>query len=535
MGQSSLFITSSPQRGRYPPESTSSGPSLVGATAAPVTTSYPFLLCTSLQNFSIQGIYYYYYYYYYYSSSLSARLSFELLQTYSTLLTCLQDPLVAVKIEIHRQPKTPSAPSPRPTPSPAARQAKKLRNNLSTCPNPLTIVIEHHLGTRNSLRTEALSPLLSPMSTTQAPSSTAEASEEVPLQAQKPTVLSSTPNHASGPSTSAQNPSSPSTELKSDKVKQNGSVASSRRSDKAEPQPSAATNPSASLGPSLARPEKKRQKGGVSGFFSFLNCCGGSRDTSDVDLQEHPVPTQRPAKAQASQQEPAKAKDVSAAESSTGESKDVSAEKIGGTPYADLKSAGEPRTEGPGKPAAPSATLGSQIPTADEQSGAGTTGPGEGIIAGQFLGSSDAPSESKSSVADGGATSKGEYTEGEKIINDRTPQQEKIDTDIEMSDAPPADHTAVPGSKGTGPPRTDTTPPLPPPPPITPQRQESPPRQTEANQINGPNEQQRWLLPPIKPEHKGRKCLILDLDETLVHSSFKVSFPRWLDITGFKV
>ena len=32
----------------------------------------------------------------------------------------------------------------------------------------------------------------------------------------------------------------------------------------------------------------------------------------------------------------------------------------------------------------------------------------------------------------------------------------------------------------------------------------------------------RPLLPPIAPQHAGRKCLVLDLDETLVHSSFKV-------------
>ncbi|KAG6896469.1 hypothetical protein C0992_008057 [Termitomyces sp. T32_za158] len=31
------------------------------------------------------------------------------------------------------------------------------------------------------------------------------------------------------------------------------------------------------------------------------------------------------------------------------------------------------------------------------------------------------------------------------------------------------------------------------------------------------------LLPPILPEHVGRKCLVLDLDETLVHSSFKAT------------
>lgn len=33
----------------------------------------------------------------------------------------------------------------------------------------------------------------------------------------------------------------------------------------------------------------------------------------------------------------------------------------------------------------------------------------------------------------------------------------------------------------------------------------------------------RPLLPPLSPKHAGRKCLVLDLDETLVHSSFKVA------------
>jgi RNA polymerase II subunit A small phosphatase-like protein len=30
------------------------------------------------------------------------------------------------------------------------------------------------------------------------------------------------------------------------------------------------------------------------------------------------------------------------------------------------------------------------------------------------------------------------------------------------------------------------------------------------------------LLPPIAPKHVGKKCLVLDLDETLVHSNFRV-------------
>ncbi|KAG2345546.1 NIF-domain-containing protein [Suillus weaverae] len=36
----------------------------------------------------------------------------------------------------------------------------------------------------------------------------------------------------------------------------------------------------------------------------------------------------------------------------------------------------------------------------------------------------------------------------------------------------------------------------------------------------GPDGEPHPLLPPVSSRHKGRKCLVLDLDETLVHSSF---------------
>lgn len=45
----------------------------------------------------------------------------------------------------------------------------------------------------------------------------------------------------------------------------------------------------------------------------------------------------------------------------------------------------------------------------------------------------------------------------------------------------------------------------------------------ESPPVFAPDQPQRFLLPPQAPEHKGRKCLVLDLDETLVHSSFKAS------------
>lgn len=61
---------------------------------------------------------------------------------------------------------------------------------------------------------------------------------------------------------------------------------------------------------------------------------------------------------------------------------------------------------------------------------------------------------------------------------------------------------------------------LPPAPPLP--AVPSPPQDAQA-----PDQpQQQWLLPPIQPHFKGRKCLVLDLDETLVHSSFKVCASR---------
>ncbi|KAI0072499.1 NIF-domain-containing protein [Panus rudis PR-1116 ss-1] len=39
--------------------------------------------------------------------------------------------------------------------------------------------------------------------------------------------------------------------------------------------------------------------------------------------------------------------------------------------------------------------------------------------------------------------------------------------------------------------------------------------------LTGPDGKPKPLLPPISPKHQGRKCLVLDLDETLVHSSLR--------------
>ena len=66
--------------------------------------------------------------------------------------------------------------------------------------------------------------------------------------------------------------------------------------------------------------------------------------------------------------------------------------------------------------------------------------------------------------------------------------------------------------------------PLPPPPPVPhPEPLKPATSLPESSTVAPPaEEKQQWLLPPIEARFKGKKCLVLDLDETLVHSSFKV-------------
>ncbi|KAM0716293.1 hypothetical protein Q7P37_007738 [Cladosporium fusiforme] len=141
------------------------------------------------------------------------------------------------------------------------------------------------------------------------------------------------------------------------------------------------------------------------------------------------------------------------------------------------------------------------------------------------------------------------------IIQDRTPEQAARDTDIEMTDAGPSLPLAtsdVPQS-----PEVETTTrerrgssssssriDLPPPPPLA-ERQihnqhtdagavagagifaagagvAAGQASHEASAVSTPEPAQKWLLPPITSQFSGKKCLVLDLDETLVHSSFKI-------------
>ena len=283
----------------------------------------------------------------------------------------------------------------------------------------------------------------------------------------------------------------------------------------------------------IASKPKAKKRGG---FLSFLNCCSAPENANTVEGGDQAVPAK---KAKVLQQKPGRQPtpvvkaNASAGESSTGESKDVGEESIGGPEYSELKSAAKPTMitrsskdkVSAEKPVAQAPTVASPAETTEPPAAAenrnqplpplpasnASLSPGVSteqkmeptpVIAGTAPPQLIEPDES---VAEQGTT-----------INDRTPQQEQADSDIAMVDAPPLT-TVVDEPSATARELTQAQVNLPPPPPRNGQDTTTP-GSTDVTS----SDKQRWLLPPLQPHFKGRKCLVLDLDETLVHSSFKV-------------
>ncbi|XP_057713701.1 CTD small phosphatase-like protein isoform X1 [Corythoichthys intestinalis] len=58
-------------------------------------------------------------------------------------------------------------------------------------------------------------------------------------------------------------------------------------------------------------------------------------------------------------------------------------------------------------------------------------------------------------------------------------------------------------------------------PPLPPEENGSPPKRDQAEVLPVPSPPAKYLLPEMKISDYGKKCVVIDLDETLVHSSFK--------------
>ena len=284
-----------------------------------------------------------------------------------------------------------------------------------------------------------------------------------------------------------------------------------------------------------ANKTKPKKKGG---FLSFLNCCSAPENAHTVEGGDQAVPAK---KAKVLQQRPGRQPtpvvkaNASAGESSAGESKEIVEEGIGGPEYSEHKPAAKPTmitrsskdkvaAEKPmpqapvpsaaetTEPSAATETRDSPLPPlpASIVSSPPEASAGQSTEAPPVIASTAPPQliEPDESVAEQGTT-----------INDRTPQQEQADSDIAMVDAPPL-ATAVeePPPPTTARELTQAQVNLPPPPPRNGQETAT----SGPSAVNTPSDKQRWLLPPLQPHFQGRKCLVLDLDETLVHSSFKV-------------
>ncbi|GAB1204073.1 hypothetical protein APSETT445_002722 [Aspergillus pseudonomiae] len=272
--------------------------------------------------------------------------------------------------------------------------------------------------------------------------------------------------------------------------------------------------------PDLREPAKVEKKSRVSSrLFAFLSCCS----SSNIDPEDTAIPakrtTRRPS-VPSTQPTPEKA-ETHQGDSSTAESKEPSYyrdEKANTTVTSDQPPSQvdeEQTVSGPDQgsqldgtvssPAQPES--GHEAPSQKEKS------EGRDIVAAQHEPSAVPPRTVTEKVEE-------PSQKPEEHVTFSVPPQ-RVDDSPAQTDESTA-KPAVPDSVGPKDEKystheeeaIDLPAELPPPPPLV-----SPGQQAE-NESH--DREQQWLLPPPQPHLRDRKCLVLDLDETLVHSSFKV-------------
>jgi RNA polymerase II subunit A small phosphatase-like protein len=304
------------------------------------------------------------------------------------------------------------------------------------------------------------------------------------------------------------------------KRRRDASKASSRRSPRNQSDsPPNAEGPKIS-GPDGDEPSKTKKKvRSSSKLFAFLICCG-SQSSDSEDLALPPKKVQPHGRQQMTLEKP----DASATNSSTAESKDPN-------PFGDEKT-------NPAVSAEISKPLVEEKPgvVVAEQAAAPASRVDETSASAGSSGSDPAPElpypqrqqvnpQEKLSTTTLVASESRETLE-KKVETDvgsssepRLPDDSRNDVDSSMPDAgadeSSEDKVKQPAQDSTVTQQPVSLPPPPPPPPPPP--------------LSAPGKQggQQWLLPAPQPHLQNRKCLVLDLDETLVHSSFKVHISKY--------
>lgn len=390
---------------------------------------------------------------------------------------------------------------------------------------------------------------------------------------------SSTTPPKSGQATVVQTETSqPNFKVNSRAGSRSGSVASSKQSRKATGTPPTASNNNTNIAniPSPPSNEKEKQpkKRVVSRFLHYLNCCSSS-DNATSDSHPQPVSTKpKGLPMRGRQPTPVVKPTPSAADSSTGESKEATDENIGGPAYLEHTPALKPTMHNPrSNETLSSEKTGYTEKTAKTEHTEFSEKTDKTVLQDNTAnslaekedlaesGSRDQPlaplqaAKSPTAYTDESGQTKSvipitysspevadpsrSLLATEKVADkdmardhDRSPEQENKAGDVLMTDAPPIAPGVEGGSKDTE--NRDETQAhvnLPPPPPRNGQDRAGGIGRTPSNAAT-PNEKQQYLLPPLQPRFKGKKCLVLDLDETLVHSSFKVCFKDSL-VDGF--
>lgn len=324
-----------------------------------------------------------------------------------------------------------------------------------------------------------------------------------------------------------------------------GSIASSRRLKKART-PSNANAPGRGIEgiqpDTIAAKSKKR---GVPKFLSILKCCSFHENANKAETSEKVVPADQAKlmrQSRENQTAPVVKPIASAENSSAEETKEVDGGQIARPPYseqtpaAQSKAMSQPAHNGlAAKKVELQNDAGSNLDEKqDFRNTVAQDEPQPALPASNTVTARDdlaAPVHPSGPVAANdreGAVSSQAYPPDtpatqEATAKDPAPQRGTGDTDVIMAEALPT--AALPGEQTkSSEVRTEGQLPisLPPPPPRATQNPVAVGIGRSQSNAAAPTERPPWLLPPLQPRFQGKKCLVLDLDETLVHSSFKV-------------
>ncbi|KAI9764846.1 MAG: hypothetical protein M1840_007992 [Geoglossum simile] len=327
-----------------------------------------------------------------------------------------------------------------------------------------------------------------------------------------------------------------------------GSVSSSQRSGNAQNADSRGTEQSGNDGQFETEKPAKQTKAGVSRFLGFLNCCSASSKASSGDGEDASEPPKR-----------ARSRGLKVRQSTPVEKREVGPEPS----TADLKDPLDEKSAF-GDSDKPAIGVEGKLPQGVVQDGSVPGDPQAGntdspLVAGKATVSNDIRPQDRTPLAiplsarHSDSQGPSQPAEVRVVIQAPTPvvpQQEDMrhlpehrnssfngNDDIEMVDVPvPSQGDIAMGGTETGkidlpPPKIDDRPPTaeqgsrgasPGPSALEARSKHLSPSQ-DGSLIAPPEaEKQQYLLPPIDPHFMGKKCLVLDLDETLVHSSFKI-------------